>query len=1849
MKYFANSVLSHIAKKVRKLQKGDSVGHRMLIMIPAMPEKHLLSIADNLASYCLEGSNIVLTLKIAKVLTDDWTPQGRKKTEDQGWVDDRGNLTYYRNLAPVSGKLSLVVLCGSDRVTDSGGLADFHTCDLDTIWHSEMARSFQGWVYAKLQSIGMQSVEAEDLKTFDRLLKPLLDYGRGDLLQISDWLEILDLNHAVEVLQVQQTILVRLNSFSLPSFAGFPLRQEKKTLAPYIDKAVSFFSYTLFLEARERDKATKAIDKLIEAFQEGEDPGFLLENEDIRGPYSCGDELLKGLKNYILTDDKDDRQKLMKCDFVTILDKILKFRKRGTNPPPERLRKLSGSPIEMVLTAVWQSLLDFYRDRLVTPDAQPTEIAIIYDLFKHDVDGVDDEESDSSRDSTDLAREYLSRLIGGLDSIVTQHLSLSDIDRNEIVIKCTLVSDDIPCRHSRTAEPQLEFSVYIFYGDGNDPFRRKFAWRLPENHSYRLSEALLYRAKDAMANHQEIWKLPVFHLPYYDELLRASSDDEIRRVLLHCVRDEDRFGQRFSTNLLSKDWLGTGEPLINKLKHLADKYYRFIKVSAEEGLLRGIFSDNGRRAEWAELSIAYKEALEAASSDPNQITAGMLLRSFLVISLRGIEKGATWHADTYEHSGIITILHPALLEMLEAQVDYLMSCFNYAANREIQQDSRREAFKPHIWRTYVDLSEIQAPLSGLLYNEEQNLDTSIRGQELIHRIGFPASGDAALSTRLLLNYGDSPDDEEMFSDSEMFRETSESKLLLRLMLDYFRLHPHARDGLSLAVFRNKDIQPVVAAVHHYLRMLANPKETHYYVLPPDRRRPYAIGVTFFTESSDDADVSSWIEQWQERWEAAETESKYQLYRECRFAVAHRLVEKGGQNSFQRLINDNFEADIAVFYNFIGAGSGVNRFENVPLFDITTRTLKFPILEKACCTIRNPAEEFKRARVISNRQFTLGARYANLMHCLKNKSQQTGTIVVGTGDFTPWRNVIDALHAKTEWVICIDSNMDERLIKKSSLVPGLEREIIGFGSGVGTHGEDNFTISTEQFSLVDVHARLSASIESLYAGAGWGADECQKVASGVLKVARELSGLSLVRATGVDDNYIRDFMAYALSRKILQTDGPVLCDNLISLDAYRHWFDLADSARRPDLMWLVAKIGPDNRLHLDIRLIECKMAQQSEELLLKARSQINNGLRVLMPSFAPLSVGQEGDLEDYRPDRRYWWMQLHRLIASKAEIDRVKHATVLAALERLAEGDYDITWDAAIFAFWINSNEAHIQRTGQWTTGTTNDLTANIYVMGNQFVNRLAIGTQEYPIDWTELENRADKVAGNVCEGMEDIELPSGEEEDDDITHWDESDPTPADDENHSTADLEDSGEKDTVIHDTDFAVSGAVHPPGISATKEPQIIKLTESEPIKTSTSDVPDGHQDTVSPAELSPQPSQGHVVASTIKIPDRILLGTTINGHKPVYWEFGHAELPNRHMLIFGTSGMGKTYAIQCLLCEMARAGQNSLVVDYTDGFIPSKVEVAAISYITNDGQNFIRNAPLPINPFKAQVSFEAGMEFKDNPIDIAKRVSDIFASVYELGSQQFPILVDAITEGLEDKGENFNLSELQDHLISFIGDGIHSKASVQTTINKLKPFISSNPFASDKTEIGWNEIFSDSNIRNRVFQFHKVDKHSARALIEFVLWDLYVFVTSHGGKDLPKVVILDEVQNLNLGPEAPLAKYLTEGRKHGLALITATQTVKGVGGVNDAKVSRLFQAEQKLFFKPTENEMREHAQLLHNAVSTVTVQEWVSRLASLQKGECWVLGRNLIETTGKLRVQAQRIKITSLEERGFNGKED
>jgi DNA phosphorothioation-dependent restriction protein DptH len=600
--------------------------------------------------------------------------------------------------------------------------------------------------------------------------------------------------------------------------------------------------------------------------------------------------------------------------------------------------------------------------------------------------------------------------------------------------------------------------------------------------------------------------------------------------------------------------------------------------------------------------------------------------------------------------------------------------------------------------------------------------------------------------------------------------------------------------------------------------------------------------------------------------------------------------------------------------------------------------------------------------------------------------------------------------------------------------------------------------------------------------------------------------------------------------------------MVSLDAYRHWFDLAESERRPDLLWLTASLDADSRISIKARLIECKVAQRSDQHLLNARAQITNGLRVLMPAFAPNPSGDANATEDRRPDQRYWWLQLHRLVASKTEVESSGQAEVLSALERLAEGDYTITWGASVFAFWSDDHSAVPVLAGTWPVSDVANVTASIYVMGSDFVRRLALGQPGYPKSWSEWEAFARKSGTNICDALSDVEPSTEFDEDEDVL--------PAVDEHEQES-------------DEDVQIDDGAQEPELQPVVEPPVALETGEHSVQGTSREITDSADaiasksvDTTRDVETAADAggSVAWVAPSTVpSIPDRVLLGKTIGVGRPVYWEFGHQELPNRHMVVFGTSGMGKTYALQCVLCELARKSQSSLIIDYTDGFVDSRIEQAAKMQL-RPIQHYVRKNPLPINPFLKQVSVEEGIEFPDTPNTIAKRVGAIFKSVYELGDQQFSVLIEAIKDGLELQGDAFNLEGLVTVLETFVDDGIHNKARVQGTISKLRPFIDEHPFSTGTSDDDWRAVFTDPERPCHVFQFLSVDRHTSRALIEFVLWDLYAHVRRFGNKSTPQVVVLDEVQNLDLGGDAPVAKYLTEGRKFGLSLITATQSIRG-----------------------------------------------------------------------------------------------
>lgn len=367
------------------------------------------------------------------------------------------------------------------------------------------------------------------------------------------------------------------------------------------------------------------------------------------------------------------------------------------------------------------------------------------------------------------------------------------------------------------------------------------------------------------------------------------------------------------------------------------------------------------------------------------------------------------------------------------------------------------------------------------------------------------------------------------------------------------------------------------------------------------------------------------------------------------------------------------------------------------------------------------------------------------------------------------------------------------------------------------------------------------------------------------------------------------------------------------------------------------------------------------------------------------------------------------------------------------------------------------------------------------------------------------------------------------------------------------------------------------------------------------------------------------------RILVGRAIDNQKNVYWEYGNKDLPNRHLIVFGRSGQGKTYCIQGLLMELAKFDLNSMVIDYTNGFLPEHLEEEFINQV-KPKTDLIVHKPLAINPFHKQTQKVAGIDISDRTHDVASRVASVFNAVYsDIGSQQLPTLIKVIEDGIELYGKDYNFIKMLDDLQTF---GKHGEALA----NKLHPMVRANLFSFSQECDGWNDIYFAKPSTTRLIQLARLSRDIWQLATEFILWDLYSYACTNGNKNNPIPVVLDEVQNLDQKLDSPLGKMLTEGRKYGLSLILATQTLSNL---KKDEQDRLFQAAHKLFFAPAETEIQSYAKLLEQAVPGSNKKAWLEELAKLKKGECISVGLHMNEC-GFVEQGAKVIKVASLSER-------
>ena len=1768
MKYLSKALAGYLCQRIDHLGRGrQKDSSEMRIVMESLPAQIVLQVGEILEEYrqqeMLRQRRIRLIYKVAYGLGHEWASSHRddlrdvfKEIRDKGWYDEENHLTRWRNTQrdPAREDVLIVVLVGFDRVADQSSLADFYRLDHPTIWRQVLGRKFHPWLKEKLREAGVEW-EEEHLDEMDEVLRGLLDASLADLPGISRFLENLSLGGASDGRDALSALTRNLGEFTLPRMDGLArlAGRRRRKVPQYFTHALEFFSYGKFLEPRDREKAAEKVKDFSHHF-----PKETIDKEVLGDYASMGtsveeavDRFVQGLKDYIENNSPEERERLRTVDFVFLQDKVLEFKTPKKSAQP-KIKKLKGDPLPVVLRALWIGLKEYKNwawEKELAPAQALTAIEIRGDLFKHDGEG----DSKPARDED--ARRQLRRILGGLDEYLEKRLAFAP-DRDDpnrlIEVRCALCPDSkestMAFESARSAEPSLKFTVS--FSAGEQSFSRTFLWLFPRLHSYRTMAALF----EEFRKKRKGIPLPVFTIPHFGELMQAKDEEEANRILQFALEELE------VENLLDAPGWDAADTMHESLKNLAAAYALFVERAYTDGVF------NALEERYTELESAYRKAYGDFLDEKAHYgthAGPLLFKAFCILGQRSKGGDLHWMWQPHESAVVVTPLHPALLEMLFHQHAYLCEAFGTAAQEGLSSAEAR-ALSEKKWTDIEELAQIQWPLYGTLRGAEAVLDTNVRGHGLIHLVGQNPDKNAQLTTRLLLRYEAEEDDE--LADEELFKETPESRLIQRILEDYRRLHPHGDDGLAVAAYCGRHVQHLIAGLHAFLEKMFESRQDE---------GPYTLALTIFSESRDDTIISRWVREWRQRWEMAEEDNKFAHYRQCRISVAHRLVASNQNHAHFTGLLAQIHADVSFLINFITPGLGGDRFLKTDKFDHRMLYRMFPVLEKMCCVVIGGPYERTRERILSNRQFKLGTLHTGVMAKLSGKTADGDReyLVIGGGDFGPWVTVVDKLHERSTWVVCIDPLVDEYLLAKGNGPGEARREIIGFGSGVGAHGEYNYTVSTEKSSLESISKKIQSHVASKFGVMDKRAAE--RIAGSLIREAACVAGMSLVKATGPTE-YVRDFMAHAMVRKLLPKDPAALCDEIMSLDAFRHWFDAASTDKRPDLLHVRAFLR-DRALDVEARVIECKLAQQSERHLEKAHDQVVQGLQHLMHCFQP----HEGSLPeglDQRPDQRYWWLQLHRLLASKTRVQSRQLEETVAALENLSEGRYTIRWGAAVVTFWTDWDGSDLKDDGRW----------NLSFRGQEVsIKRLSAGKGL-------IQALCDDGVGNrfalpVETAVVFRGAPLGGEK----------------------------AEAEEPPEEGDHAERQAIPVP------EPVVSAITGWKP------------ESAVEPKDLRPS------------LPERILLGRGSHSDASVYWEFGHPELPNRHVLIFGTSGMGKTYTIQAILCELARFGQNSLIVDYTNGFHDAHLEQKTLE-VLKPKQHVVKQTKVPINPFRRQQDMLGDGPIMEEPMDTAQRVAGVFSEVYELGDQQKSAIYSAVKRGIEQYGDAMSLGHLAELLMECAEGGLALSSAVNSVISKLQPFVDMNPFGGE-APMSWDRIFTDFEHRCHILQLAGYLRDAARLITEFSLIDFYWHCRSQGDRKRPKIVVLDEIQNLDQRLESPLGKFLTEGRKFGICLIAATQTLSYFQ--KDQK-DRLFQAAHKIFFRPAETEVKSFAQILENATQE-KADVWVKRLSSLEKGECYSLGPAVRPGTHKLEMKATKIRIVPLEERfslrsevGFRG---
>ena len=308
------------------------------------------------------------------------------------------------------------------------------------------------------------------------------------------------------------------------------------------------------------------------------------------------------------------------------------------------------------------------------------------------------------------------------------------------------------------------------------------------------------------------------------------------------------------------------------------------------------------------------------------------------------------------------------------------------------------------------------------------------------------------------------------------------------------------------------------------------------------------------------------------------------------------------------------------------------------------------------------------------------------------------------------------------------------------------------------------------------------------------------------------------------------------------------------------------------------------------------------------------------------------------------------------------------------------------------------------------------------------------------------------------------------------------------------------------------------------------------------------------------------------------------------------NYHILPLGQTGTGKTTALRAISRNIAMDGGRVLMLSFngTQDTMQADGHVRRLS-IKKEG------FPFPIlTPLKRP---DGGNE---ETVDVVEALIGVFSTVSRLGVRQKMALRKAALKTLHCSG-TVNVFQL-------LGRELGRDPKNNEALSVFDRFYQVFAQVKGTEESVWETILCPRQVT--ILDFGEFDRPTQVFMVELTLAFLWREAAFRGpGGNEPLYLVLDEFQDLSLKKNSILAQLLREGRKYGISLLLATQTLEAFSKEQKALLQ---QAATRLYFRPAACDIKG----ILDMIGSDNRQELTKLLQSLSRGECLADGRFELE---------------------------